>query len=874
VTEARGSGLSQLGRAGPLLLALGLVCLAVAAWLLVPRPDPSRLPTRPGLRTVLVDTSASVVRGRPEWSTWVRHVLRDECETAQLAGQELLIIECDSEVAVLFGPAEPAEFLPRLTGRENPYRPAAGAALGRDQASRLGQGLVVAAAAAMEPGRARGDVRVLSDGRPTDAPGAILAELEQAGVAVDLRVPPPAGLADLELVDLRMPPRLEVGAPLFIEAQLALGLSAGGAPEELAIELSVGYLTPGASGSGLRRDVRAPSGRALAPDGRLHWSVAIELPPPPAGRHVVHVRVQCAEPERMTLADPVPENDSLARSVLVDGAIVCAVVASPGTQAELAAWSANGAFEGIQFLPVTASELPQVLEDADLLLTCDVGPADLPAEVVRTFLARGGGWVSFGGWNFLRGFEPESADPRALQHVMPIQPDPGDGEPRDIALLVDGSGSMAGEPFERVRAAVLDLVLSASPRDHMNLRFFTGALGEIVFESDGDDMEARRSALAPLLEARVPSGSTDVLYSLGQFADLREGAVREGLALLLSDGRTTQDWFPASAARVRGRLVSTRTDLRVLAVGEDPNYNFLSHLLLDGEEIVDAGNLEGLSELLQREVNQDRVRPGPLRVQVAPATAFAEGTLARSIRMALGEPGKPASSVRGRLAPGADGIWFEEESGEPLLAVQRFGAGAVASLATSPVGGWAPGLAARPGALAPVLRALGRGLPREPAPNLEFEGTDLVLRGVPAGWPARIEARLVARSTSRSVASETLGKFVLDVPSTGARAAGTRRARRPACLAGRTPGELLQIEFGPPATPLAALACVSPRPLELAAPRLPVAAWVGDPATSGRAGGSEERPAGIFWLIIGLLLAVSSVLPKRGGQGIAISDRQ
>jgi hypothetical protein len=873
VTDARPGGVLGTGRVGPFLLLAGVLCLVLAAWLLVPRPDPTRLPSLPGLRAVLVDTSASVVRRRPEWSSWVRSVLRDECEAARLAGEELLIIECDSEVSVQFGPADPEQFLPRLTGRTNPYRPAAGAVAGRDQESRLAQGLGVLVAEVLASGRATGRVRLLGDGRPTDAPGRLLARLESAGVPVELRTPPPAGLSDIDLKSVRMPQRLEVGAPLFMEVNFALALSAGAAPEEVAIELAVNYLTPGASGTGIRVDVRAPRGRALAADGRLHWSTLVELPPPPAGRHVVHLRARCAEPERLILTDPVPENDSIVRAIVVEGAIVCAVVVEPSLRAELEVWCASPVFEGVQFVHVTPGELPTTLRDADLLLTCDVGPGELPAEIVRSFLQRGGGWVAFGGWNFLRGFEAGSTDERALQRVLPIDPDPGDAEPRDVALLVDGSGSMAGEPFERVRSAVLDLVLSASPRDRMELRFFTGALGPVVFQSDGEGLEARRTALAPLLEARVPSGPTDVLYSLGQLVDLRTDAERQGLAILLSDGYTTQDWFPDAATRLRGRLVATRTELRVLAIGANPNRAFLSHLLLDGEEIVEAGNLEGLSALLQREVSQFRVRSGPIGVIATPAIEFAEGTLARSIAAVVGDPGAISNAVRGQLAAGADGLWFEQESGEPLLAVQRVGAGAACSLTTSPVGGWAPQLMQRPGALAPLLRALGRGLHEVDTPKLEFEREDLVLFGVPADWPARLPARLLVAGTL-AVAEDVLAEFHLDVPPTGPRASAMRRAERPNSLRGRRPGELLQIEFGPVGAPLLTLALVCPRPLELAAPELPESAWVAAPAPGSRAHGRGERPLGVSCLVLGILLAVSSVFPRRGGQGIGISDRQ
>ena len=82
----------------------------------------------------------------------------------------------------------------------------------------------------------------------------------------------------------------------------------------------------------------------------------------------------------------------------------------------------------------------------DAVLTLDVGPAELPGHAMRAFIDSGGGWLATIGWHFLGSWSPAGqAAEGDLSSILPLDPGNEGGTERDVVLLVDGSGSMAGE---------------------------------------------------------------------------------------------------------------------------------------------------------------------------------------------------------------------------------------------------------------------------------------------------------------------------------------------------------------------------------------------------------------------------------------------
>jgi len=426
----------------PILGLAGVAACALAAVLARPQPQQDAGPTRPALRAVLVDVSASCTRTRSGFPLVVHRLLRDEARAAQEAGEELLIVEYAAEVRVVFGPADPAPFRARLEGRGGvPYLP--GPDSGRDRRTELADALTLVRPLLVAAGRAPGRVVVVTDGWATgDDPAPPLAALYRDGSEIEWRSLPASDLDDLALEGLVLPARIEAGARIALGVDLAwlrpdsslvrpllvLQARGGGAPDfvqELPLDV--------------------PPGTVPGEDGRLRWRARVELPPRPAGRLEVDVRARLTSAAGQAWADPIPENDRARGGLRVGGTLVGAALASPGLRPSLEALYGRAPFPGVELDWCTPAELGPLLDQVDFLLTFDVGPGSLPGRSVTEFVRSGGGWLACAGWSFLGSWtRPEDAEPGSASALLPLFPAGELGEERDVILMVDGSGSMEG----------------------------------------------------------------------------------------------------------------------------------------------------------------------------------------------------------------------------------------------------------------------------------------------------------------------------------------------------------------------------------------------------------------------------------------------
>jgi hypothetical protein len=866
-----------MARTSQVAALAAIACLVGSGWLLFPRESAREEGSLgPPLRIALVDASASVRRRRPDWLPWVRRSLREEAEAAAEHQQDLAVLVYAAEVRRRFGPATPAAFLRELHGEAGaPFDPREGA--GDELRSELHGALRAAAELGLhESGRAPGAVVILGDaGYSGSDPRAALEELREGGMAVRWRPPPAPPLADLALLELRAPQRLEEGAPLTALARLRFAPGTHGASRgTLFLEIA-----NGSERHTLQRPLELPR-------EPVSWTLPVDCGAAAAGRTVLRARVELAEGP-----DPVPENDRATASCVAEGEKVVGVVAHDLALAR--SWLApagSSALIGIEYLFVEPLELPRVLGDLDALISLDLPLALLPERPLEGFVEGGGGWLALSGWNFLHDWSPGLSD-ALLHRLLPLAPAPLEQGPREVVLLVDGSGSMEGEPFETVRAASLELVAASLPGDEVSLRFFTAVLErEHRLKERGGAVESGafsgEAAARRLLEARVPGGSTHILDSLRQFADRRAGASEECLALLLTDGRERGILVdpPAEAAELLERLRQSRTRLVVIAVGETIDEDFLSLLTASGEEVERGESLEDLSRIFRREISGAQWREGKIPVRRRPSGA---GSLGAEIFLsrAASDPPELARIVRTTPRPGAEVLWSSERD-EPLLAVQRRGLGRVALCASAPLEDWAPRWAATQGLgeprwLAPVLRWLSRGeasTRSRPRPEARLEGAELVVDGLETTWPARLGARVLdadPRRLGRRQARE-LASLVLELPPSpsGVDPRSRRRAPLPAELRPHAGESGLWIalsgtgeEEGELWLPLP----MHPSP-ELAGelPPLDLEAWSGPgrkgPAGSTRQAPSGFHPAGPALLLAGILLWFAASLRQARGQ--------
>lgn len=703
--------------------------LGAGAWLARPTSDRDARPTRPPLRAVLLDSSASAVALRPDWRASAVRALAEEARAAEAAGEDILVVAYAGEVARTFVAGRPALLLERLAGRgDAPFQPlaalpGAGAALGTD----LAGALAVAAEALAEPGRPPGRVIVIGEGTATDdgptaAAGRGLggALAHAAAHAVELRcvpLPPPAR-GDLELVALDAPRSVPEGTPLALDLALAWRPPGSGAgPGAITFEVRRGALGGPLGALARETTVDVFPARASDPAQRLRAAARVVLEPLPRGVHTLSVR---ARPSAG--ADPLPHDDEVRVTVRVgDSERVLAVVRDSGLAAHLAGPFAGvdgGALGSVALQRIELDDLARALPGADVLLTVGVSLAALPADALRAHLAGGGGWLHAAGAEFLR------IDGGALGAELALVPADDERPPRDVVFLVDGSGSMRGELWTRVQRALCEVVPEVRLTDAVLLRFFNRMLDRVVLETRSDDAAERLAALTRVLRVKAPGGATDVIGVLDAFsaaaaADVATRRDRRGLVILLTDG--ISDSVTAWAADARARLTEAGYDLRVVQIGDDEQgRRFLQRLLWPGEEVLRGGALEGLAEQLRDELHAERLVEGAALVPAASALAdgaapSGAGASVRSVARALAQGAAEASpappwaplerAVRAELAPGARAVWTTPE-GEPVLALVERGAGWAATLVTLPTPGWCTALAAHPERLAPTLLAL------------------------------------------------------------------------------------------------------------------------------------------------------------------------
>ncbi|MAF66663.1 MAG: hypothetical protein CMJ84_13515 [Planctomycetes bacterium] len=796
--------------------ALGLLGVALGAALSFPRAV-SEGRARPALRALLIDASASATRCRSTWSSWARRILSREARAALDAGEHLAVVLYGADTRELFPPGPPERILDRLAGRDG--APLSLLLEGRaDTASELARALGLVEDELGASDRAPSHLRLVGEATWTGRdPAGALARLARAGVTIERLAPPAPDLPDLAVGELTVPSAPAVGEPLAISVDLALAPGAGGVAaffETCSPRLEV-RIESAAGASTRLLPLAAPLHPRFGSRGYLTWPLRLDLGPVAGGRTLVRVKVRVEGPGALRAGDPVEENDTLACVVTAGERRLAVAVASEEAAPDLAAWLDHLAGPAdLQWLVRRPEQLAGLAGHLDLLLTLDLPLARLPATFVERFVASGGGWLHCAGWTWLEaagtgvGSSSESggaaSSARAaeaadrLASMLPLRPAVPDAPERSVVFLIDGSGSMAGEPFERVKGALAELAGAAAGGDEMQLCLFTGALHDPV------PLVGRR-ALARLLATTVPGGPTAILYSLEQLARRRSGAALPGVVILLSDGRDSSAFdIEERAAALRVSLAASRTRLAVVAVGENADRDLLGALLPAGVEPISAGDLGELTEIFHLEVNRERVLEGPgLRVVPADPASLASLPPAASALEAMAV--SPVSgwptfhrAVRAEARGGAGVLWKSAE-GDPLLAVQRVGAGLVAAWASAPLADWSPEWGAATALTAPLLRALARRDGRGEELTARAVGGELVLSAFPDTWPAllRAEVLLSSRPVGGAGAVEaTLGTIDLAPPATpvGLDPGALRTAPLPVFLGRASPASVLRLE--------------------------------------------------------------------------------
>lgn len=831
MNRPRGYGASR----GLLLAALLVVLGAVASLPLFPEGvEPLAART-----VVVLDLSASVRRPRPDCLAAATALLRDEAEGARARGESIAVVTFASSAATLFGPGDPRELLDRLAGSGGePFDPRP--PRGQDGASDLAGALELARAHLGGPERRPGRLALFTDGI-TGGTGAraLLAALR---VSSTHWAPLPVSTRpDGALLDVELPERVVPGAPLVVAVDLAL---VHPEPPEW-IELRSEWLGPNRGDAPRTARVPVPKG---AEQG-TRWRVGLDVGPAPPGLSRLAVSLSLGG---SVAFEAFPENNRRELAVLAGDLARAALLVPKEHRAAAAPWldAARMAELGLGIERLEPAQFAARIGEFDLCISLGAGTWDLSPDALSSWIDRGGGWLGAFDARFL-GLE---RDPRLAERAA-LLPAPPERPPRDVVMLVDASGSMAGEPFaalERAMTAVLDAVPAG---DRVRVHFFTARLYEGIDLGGADE---RTRTAKRLLDTRPPSGPTALLAAAEDFVNERREVARPALAFLLSDGREEGDPTRPEerAAAVAQNLRELGVELVAVALGPERQLAPLEALAPGRVFEVPQEALASLAELLVGEISRERFQDQPLALDWSRG-----GDLARRVAGAAAPPSAVLRPMAAQLQPGAE-AFLGGPDGEPVGAVARRGLGRVATLAGGPFDA-----VAEPAEFAPErLAALLAWLAERPSPVARatvLPGRDgspeLVVGGLDPALPAGVQA--VLRDPAQP--GRDLARVPLWAPS-GPLGEGGLRERRgpwpPLDLAG---GTALRVSVG--GVPGPPLSVAAPLPLEQN-PAPPVAAL--GPGDLPAAVPSADPPSGPHalapWLVgAGLGLGVGALLLQR-----------
>ncbi len=405
-----------------------------------------------------------------------------------------------------------------------------------------------------------GRLVVLSDGSETE-PSALaeLDAIEARGVHVygahDSDGPP----ADIAVESLTLPAHVRVGESFVVRLRLRATQ-----PAHARLRLYQNDLLNGLEGT---RDLDLPRG-----------STEIEV------RSIVHVAGPVTYRATLTPSDEshdrFRENDVLERTMLVPGRPRVLYVEGDASGSSYLSRALESAELDVEVRSPRAfpTSLPE-LSPFDFVVLSDT-PADAISSEQQALIERyvqreGGGFLMAGG---AHSFGLGGWEGTRLERILPVRMDPErrrDQPSLALALVIDRSGSMAGEKIELAKEAARATAELLSADDSIGVVGFDSIPERIVrMQSAGNRVAIQRDI--GRLAAR---GGTAIFPALDMaLSDLSVTRARLRHVILLTDGQTQESGISDLVSLMRGEGIT----ISAVGIGSDVNRALL-------QEIADAG---------------------------------------------------------------------------------------------------------------------------------------------------------------------------------------------------------------------------------------------------------------------------------------------
>lgn len=131
---------------------------------------------------------------------------------------------------------------------------------------------------------------------------------------------------------------------------------------------------------------------------------------------------------------------------------------------------------------------------------------------------------------------------------------------KDVTLVLDRSGSMAGNAIANARLAAIDIIRRLGPNDRVNVIAFDDDVDPLYGQPRAARPEVRRDAIEYVANLRS-GGGTDIAYALTRaFASQHDGGSRPRVVIFLTDGQSEANAALEAATR-------EQRDVRVFTVG-------------------------------------------------------------------------------------------------------------------------------------------------------------------------------------------------------------------------------------------------------------------------------------------------------------------